>query len=621
MRLHLLALISFAIICIALPAMAAGTLPDQGCEFFVNQTIVVPGEMLQFNGTGPKDVVWNWDFGDGGNSELTDPVYSYDKPGTYTVTATVSSGDSVSVIRKEDLVTVITESEVIHVPGDASTIQAGIANAQDGTAVIVDGGEHEGPVVIDRPIALYGNTIDGERPILTAGYEESALVLSGPGSRAMGFAIEGAGEVPSVLINAGNTTVSDLQVTGGSTGIMVQDASGAAATACSIEDAGTGILADSSPGTVISRNDINGSHDDGICISNTAVVSVSSNTISGAKSAGIALRSAKSCMVSENVIDGCGPAFDSVLGDGNTFWLNVISGGTGAPFIRGSVDHWNATVPVIAMIGSVQTGGYAGNYWEGYQVADADGDGFLDEPYWIDTANIDYHPLASAPVPLEGGTVPVVTTVRQPAMTQTGKTTVTAAAAETTALAITGAATPAGAQAPVSWLIPFTIAAVIAVAAIVVYYTRFRHQRDLTEEREDQPPGTKTEEREEIPPPVRIEILAEPVSRAGAVTAPREAAEAEARGLAGSGKGKEAAILLFREIVSLLDESQESAPAHSATPAEIGRQFQGTPYAALLKDFLNMYTTIRYRGFEPSYEEFEALTALFGELSAAISAA
>lgn len=622
MQLRLITLISLTIICFALTGMAAGTPSERGYYFTVNQTVAVPGTVLQFIGSGPEDAVWNWDFGDGESFESSDPIHAYESPGSYNVTAAVSSGDRVTIIRQDRLVTVIAESRVIHVPGDAATIRAGIATAPDGTAVVVDGGGHDGPVVVDRPIALYGNTIEGESPVLYTGQEGTALVLSEPGSCAMGFAIEGAGESPAVLINAANASVSDLQVTGGSVGIMIKDAPGAIATTCSIENAGAGVLADSSPGTVIFGDEIKECQEDGISISNCAEVSVRSNIITGAKGAGIALNSAKFCTISENVIDGCGLAFNSVLGTGNTFWLNVISGGTGAPLIRGSADYWNATAPVNAMIGSRHTFGYSGNFWEGYRVTDADEDGFLDEPYWIDTANIDWHPLASAPVPVESETSPAATTAPRPAGTGAAETAATMTVTINTPEESPDVATmPPADKPPVSWLLPFSIAAVIALVAIVVYYTRIRHRNGSAEEGEDLSGEVKRAGRIEAPPPVRIGRSEVPVIPTKPLTATREAAEAEAKSLAASGNGREAAILLFREIVRLLDETQENNTAPSATPAEIGRKYQDMTYASLLKDFLNKYTTVRYRGIEPSDDDFKALSAAFHELSTAISAA
>jgi len=51
-------------------------------------------------------VSWEWDFGDGGNSNLQAPVHIYETPGTYTVTLTISDGDLSDSHTIEDMVIV-----------------------------------------------------------------------------------------------------------------------------------------------------------------------------------------------------------------------------------------------------------------------------------------------------------------------------------------------------------------------------------------------------------------------------------------------------------------------------------------------------------------------------------
>ena len=50
--------------------------------------------------------VWQWDFGDGGQSARPSPTHLYERPGKYTVTLTVFSADRESTVVKEDFITV-----------------------------------------------------------------------------------------------------------------------------------------------------------------------------------------------------------------------------------------------------------------------------------------------------------------------------------------------------------------------------------------------------------------------------------------------------------------------------------------------------------------------------------
>lgn len=49
---------------------------------------------------------WSWDFGDGGTSDLQNPIYTYEEAGAYNVTLTVSNGTANRTLTMEDYVTV-----------------------------------------------------------------------------------------------------------------------------------------------------------------------------------------------------------------------------------------------------------------------------------------------------------------------------------------------------------------------------------------------------------------------------------------------------------------------------------------------------------------------------------
>jgi FOG: PKD repeat len=48
---------------------------------------------------------WHWDFGDGGYSTLQNPTYTYHKPGTFTVTLTVTNGTQSDTVSGNVVVT------------------------------------------------------------------------------------------------------------------------------------------------------------------------------------------------------------------------------------------------------------------------------------------------------------------------------------------------------------------------------------------------------------------------------------------------------------------------------------------------------------------------------------
>lgn len=53
-----------------------------------------------------EDLIYDWDFGDEGSSELASPEHIYSSAGTYTVTLTVSNENGEDVEEKVDYITV-----------------------------------------------------------------------------------------------------------------------------------------------------------------------------------------------------------------------------------------------------------------------------------------------------------------------------------------------------------------------------------------------------------------------------------------------------------------------------------------------------------------------------------
>jgi PKD domain-containing protein/parallel beta helix pectate lyase-like protein/polymorphic membrane protein len=77
-------------------------------DFFAHPTVTLVGNDVRFfdDSTGSPNE-WNWNFGDSEVSNLGFPVHSYDSPGTYTVSLTVSGSFGSDTETKEDYIIIV----------------------------------------------------------------------------------------------------------------------------------------------------------------------------------------------------------------------------------------------------------------------------------------------------------------------------------------------------------------------------------------------------------------------------------------------------------------------------------------------------------------------------------
>ncbi|MBB6609986.1 PKD domain-containing protein [Pontibacter sp. Tf4] len=69
--------------------IAGSSMKNMAQHMTLDKYAYCDGEPVTFSGfTGYEPLSWHWDFGDGTTSTLPKPTYTYDKPGTYTVTLT-----------------------------------------------------------------------------------------------------------------------------------------------------------------------------------------------------------------------------------------------------------------------------------------------------------------------------------------------------------------------------------------------------------------------------------------------------------------------------------------------------------------------------------------------------
>jgi len=85
-------------------------------NFTADKTTVYPSEDIQFiNQSNGEITSYSWDFGDEGTSAEKNPIHSFDSPGKYMISLTVSGPDGSDTETKTDYITVLESSQVIAV--------------------------------------------------------------------------------------------------------------------------------------------------------------------------------------------------------------------------------------------------------------------------------------------------------------------------------------------------------------------------------------------------------------------------------------------------------------------------------------------------------------------------
>lgn len=75
-------------------------------DFSGTPTSILASELVQFTDLSTGATSWEWDFGDGGTSKEQHPLYSYEMPGTYTVTLSINGGGDAKTKTRVDYIVV-----------------------------------------------------------------------------------------------------------------------------------------------------------------------------------------------------------------------------------------------------------------------------------------------------------------------------------------------------------------------------------------------------------------------------------------------------------------------------------------------------------------------------------
>ena len=95
-------------------------------DFTASATAINQGDEITFTDQSSNSPTsWHWDFGDGGTSEIQNPVYTYNSTGTYTVTLITGNAFGTDTITKKDYIEVNTSQPTAAFTASATAINQG----------------------------------------------------------------------------------------------------------------------------------------------------------------------------------------------------------------------------------------------------------------------------------------------------------------------------------------------------------------------------------------------------------------------------------------------------------------------------------------------------------------
>ena len=327
---------------------------------------------------------------------------------------------------------------------DLSPLQAAVDRAQPGDRIVVDGGVHNGDLVVDKPMALVGVN----RPLLRGSGHGSVVRVRAAGVTIDGFDIDGLGrgdlgnDTSGVHVAAPRATIRDSRIRGSLFGIYLREADDAVVEGNTIDgipdrppgEVGSGIHVWNSQRFRITGNTISGTRD-GFYIQSSGHGRVAGNRASDLRyglhymfsddnvfednifergAAGAALMYSNRLAFRRNqfvhnrgfasvglLLKACDDvtAEDNLIADNargiflegsyrNRFVRNVIAMSDMALVIYDS-SHGNAfegnafvgNLTPLSLSGRRTDTRFTGNYWSDHGQPDLDGDGFADRPY------------------------------------------------------------------------------------------------------------------------------------------------------------------------------------------------------------------------------------------------
>jgi len=254
-----------------------------------------------------------------------------------------------------------TQTNVIYVPANYSTIQEAVNHAAPGDQIFVQAGTYLENVAINKSISLVGE--NRELTIINGTKTGAVINITTSNVNVTGFTIgkSGLGTPPDsgIFIEySNNVTISNNRI--------VKDYNGITILFCS--------------GIVISDNDISTNGYDGISVYSSVNVMISNNVIFSNFYNGISFYSSGHNIVSGNTISGSYYGIRFTLSSDNTIYHNNF--GNRYQVSSDSTNIWDS--------------GNEGNYWSSYTGQDLNGDGIGDLPYSIDENSQDHYPLVGS---------------------------------------------------------------------------------------------------------------------------------------------------------------------------------------------------------------------------------